>query len=648
MFKKSLTLGLPILAMVTLAGCIDSNYDFEDVDTTTKLSINDLVIPLNLKPVMLDKVIDIDDSDPEATIVKWPSNPAPGEQQYYAVRKGGTFHSDPNTIDRVSTSTPEHIEPSEQTVHGVSFTPAGASKKAPSFAMKYVINEEYTTFKYEADDIDKAIQSLEKVNMQPGHFIYTDVSLTSPAVEQTADRIQFQNLALSLPVGMHATCEIQGVTYTAKEEVVGGKTLNLLHLPDMSESGHSMSIQLVTDYYDLTQNPKYGKNGLIVNNGHIDFEANIGVYSGDLIVHPKSNLSITDFPTSMKFQVGYDMSAFVVDKFSGKIQYSANISDIDPIDLSDLPDFLSGDETNIRIANPEISLDVNNPLAATQLSCKSGLKITPVRDGVAGTECPLPVDFVVGYNKGEGPYEYILAPHPDQAANNLGYTNPEKLTYPTLGDILAGNGLPTSLEIELKSAQTPEPMLYGDAVNFQLGEPIHSIDGHYNFFTPLALASGSKIVYETTTDSFGSEDLDKLTIKTLGVSATASTELPCNVTIKIIPLAKGEKEDEDVIVPLGAGSVTETTIYGAPAKETKIELTFVGDPAKDYIKDLDKLRIIAVADFEGDDTLAPNQNIVLKDIRLKVSGEYIFDLDGDGDDDDDDYYYDDDYYNYGY
>ena len=40
-------------ALLMLPGCIDDNYDLSDIDTTTELKVNDLVVPLNLKSISM-------------------------------------------------------------------------------------------------------------------------------------------------------------------------------------------------------------------------------------------------------------------------------------------------------------------------------------------------------------------------------------------------------------------------------------------------------------------------------------------------------------------------------------------------------------------------------------------------------------------
>lgn len=616
MTKFPLIAGLPVLGMFLLTGCIDDNYDLSDIDTTSRIPVNNLVLPLNLKPVTLDKVIDTDDDDPDATIIKWPKG-APAGEQYFAVRKTGNFHSNPTTIDRVEAPTPEHIEGTEQEVQGSPVNIANASprKAAGDNAMKYLINIQHTDFTYDVKDVDPAIQTIEKAAMLNGKNMVTTVRLSSPDVAHSAEKVRFENLILDLPLGMEGECEVNGTMYYAAEETINGTLHNALRLPAFEEKGNTATLDILTNYIDFTKDPEtFGENGIKVINQEFDFTAEIGVIEGDLIVFPNSANSVSDLPGTMKFTIDYDMTSFTVDKFWGKIEYMADVDDIEDIDLSDLPDFLAGPETNLVIENPEISLQVNNPVAENELSCKSGLRIIPVRDGIEGNVCELPGDFTVGYDKGDNPYAFILAPNPQKAANPEGYVNPELDVYPSLSNILSGAGLPHQLRIELANAATPEPLVYGDAVDFQLGEPIESVDGTYCFFTPLALDNGSRIVYDTTEDGWDNEDLKDLHIEMMAVIATVDSDLPCEVTISMRPLdANGD--EITILNPSLAKAVIP-----ANAKGEKLELQLDGAPE---IVGLDGLHIIATAEFEGAaENLTPDQNIKLNDLKIRVSGAY--------------------------
>lgn len=582
-------------ALLLLTGCIDDNYDLSDIDTTTQLKVNDLVIPVNIESITLDNVMDIDENDPDATI----KYVTVGDQRYFAIEKHGDFHANPTSVDEVKADKPSDIEPIEQELTGEPITVNAVSrKKAPGTAMKYLINEDKTDFTYDMKDVDEAIESVEKIQMEREKLLIK-VNLHSPDVLEQADYVEFHNLDIKLPEGMNAVC--------ADGTVKG----NILSVPYLRGNGNRAELLITADYIDLTK--QYGASGIVVKNRNFKYASEIGVVKGDLTVHPKTNA--TTIPSSIHFTMNYDLSAFTVSKFSGKINYKTEIDDIDPVDLSDLPDFLAGDETNLIMNNPQITLNVTNPAGQYNLGCTSGLTLKSIREDGSEASETLPGNFSIGYNKGIGPYTVVVAPRPNEAINVTG-ENRTDYSFPGLSKILSGNGLPQRLEVKLESSSMPEPRVKGDAKNFPLGVELGDIDGGYTFMTLLALDDGSKIVYEKTEDGWNDEDVDAIDISHFTVSATATTDLPCGVTLTARPINVEGKE-----IPI-TNPEKATAVLPAYADKEPFTLTLAGE-----IRHLDGIRIIAVInDFNGDDPLMPAQNIQLNDVRVKVTGTYTKEL----------------------
>ena len=61
--KRYLLPATPLAAMLLLTGCMDDYYDLSNIDTTTEVKVNGLTIPVNLKEVELDALIDIKEGD---------------------------------------------------------------------------------------------------------------------------------------------------------------------------------------------------------------------------------------------------------------------------------------------------------------------------------------------------------------------------------------------------------------------------------------------------------------------------------------------------------------------------------------------------------------------------------------------------------
>ena len=66
------------------------------------------------------------------------------------------------------------------------------------------------------------------------------------------------------------------------------------------------------------------------------------------------------------------------------------------VDLSDLPDFLAGEGTDISLVNPQIYLKVNNPVGNDRLDCRTGLTLSAIRNSqVSAISLPRPKSATV-------------------------------------------------------------------------------------------------------------------------------------------------------------------------------------------------------------------------------------------------------------
>ena len=48
---------LTACSALVFTGCIDNSYDLSDIDTTTQLRFNNLVLPIQMDPILLSDII---------------------------------------------------------------------------------------------------------------------------------------------------------------------------------------------------------------------------------------------------------------------------------------------------------------------------------------------------------------------------------------------------------------------------------------------------------------------------------------------------------------------------------------------------------------------------------------------------------------
>lgn len=591
---------VPLAALFALTGCIDDSYDLDGIDTTTELKVKNLTVPINLESIKLDKVMDLDTDDPNATIVLFPENPTEGVKQFYAVRKGGDFESDEKVIADVRADLAEPIEPTVQTLHAEGTATALRGRRAPKAGtVRFPIGKENTVFKYDVRDIDPALESLERITIEP---MALDIQLESATIKDVAKELDFNNLLLQLPKGLTLTCDAAGWKYDA--------TTGILSVPNVRNEGSTAHLKITVTAIDLAAN-----NVKLQNHAFV-FDGQLGINSGSMAVTPLDHLSLADIPTSVNFVMTYTMSTMDVTSVTGRVNYDLEGVDINPIELTDLPDFLAGGETSIALTNPQIFLNLNNPVGPYDLDCTTGLGFDRKWEDTSSAINPLS-GIRIGHDRGTGPYSILIAPDPAKAYPDAAYSDPTEYTYPELRDLVKGNGLPQTIDISLIS-----PKLEGMANGLPIGSsrPIQGVSGAYEFFAPLAIEPGSMIVYSDHDDGWSDDELDKLKVTRFSVTANAYSDLPCGVKILVKPLVIDERGQQ---VAFGNGGMGEVPAY---ADGQKLDIT-IECSKQNPITHLDGIHYEATAISADGTPLDPEQNIRLDNIRVTVSGSYITDFD---------------------
>lgn len=528
--------------------CMDDNYDLSDIDTTSRIAVNDLVIPVNFSEVHLSDIISLDENS-DIKIVKIDG------VDYYAVTRSGDFDSKSITIQAPVAKAPD-LESKNATLYSVGGV--------------YTIPEMGDDFTFSCSDVDKSIAEIRIVEVSGLDFT---IQFNTPSLSAGT----YENVRLRLPKGMKGSA-------TAGTYDAGSGVWTIPSLP-VSAAGIAKAT-FTSKGIDFTANE------FSYSNPKFEFTSNFSILGAELKAEG----------TTVEFSVDFTLSELDVTSFSGKISYEIEGMDIAPINLGDLPKFLQGEETNIALANPLICLNTTNPVAGDKLSFSAGLTLTANRDGETSKSFTSE-DFTVGYGSANGFYNTVLSPEKPSYV-------PEKFegfdwfAFPGLGSLLAGNGLPASLDVYVNNPRIPEQPVD----NFVLGRKLDGVIGSYELFAPLALESGSTIVYTDIKDGWN-EDIEDMVINVLTLTATATNNTPLDATLTIYPLGVDGKRLSGV----------ELTSSELKSGEPNLPLTFT---LKGEIKNLDGIEIVAIVKSASSLTLSPDQTIDLKDIRVKVNGYY--------------------------
>lgn len=575
-------------AVVMLGACVDDNYSLDDIDTTTRITVDNLTLPVNIDAVTLSDVITYDDDSRIKPI-------SLGGNEFYALTESGTFESEDIYIDRVTSNAP-HLEDSHSWLPLLAEHPFGA-KAALDVPMKYVyhIDNLGNDFSYDSDDIDHAVDALYSAEVQPLTF---SIDLRALNIDDDADFMTFSDLKILMP---------KGLTATASHGTYDPET-GIWAIDNYDVNGTRAFASLTATAID------FEANGVKIINHSMHFSSQFRLTEGYLIVEPKSvDGVLRQLPESLEFTVKYGLSDLEVNSLTGRINYKLKGMDIAPVSLSDIPDFLSDPETKLMLENPQIYLQVNNPVADNSLDCRTGITLTANRPGSAIDYRPDNGFFTIGYDKGEaGPYNFVLAPHSEGLTTPAEYTNPTFVPFSTLGRILAGTGsvtgIPESIGIHLDDPEIPSQ----DVVDFRLGRTLPGAKGSYELIAPLALSAGSSVVYSDRETGWNDDDVDAIVINTLRVRFTASNNCPLAVDLMAYPLDVEGKRLQGL-------ELATTATLEAGAQDQAMEIVLTGGE----VRHLDGIEYVARVHAGTDGTaLQPSQTIVLKNIRATVGGYY--------------------------
>lgn len=581
--------GLMMAAPFVLSGCIDDDYDLSDVDGTMELQVKDLTIPMNIDEILLSNIIDIDGNGQIKEVN--------GE---YVFIEESDFNSGKIEVPMVDIAAPV-IEPTitklELNVPEIPNVPmADLGTQIQINELHYALEPNVSEFDYVTHSVSDYIMSIDKIGTELRvEMIFDLVGL------DIVKSFSLRNFELQLPKGLN-------LTLTTEKGVYNPAT-GILSIEDGPHAGHSLDFIMYVSEIDVKQaGIKYEHD-----THTIDFLGNIGIHSGEIVVTDDDvDGTITEmllsgtFPQTIDLKSGYVLSDILVKTFTGDIKYTLDAMDIAPIAINNLPDILTQDETNIVLANPQIYVSLNNPLYEYSISAQSGLSIT---SQWANTSKTASLDNGVFTIAGIPMNVFCMSPS-TPSKYYAGYENAVHVPFSGLADVLSGEGLPSSLKVKLDNPNVPVQHVE----NFHLGKDFGSVQGQYTFYTPLELGVNSRIVYSSTEDGWNDEELDDITIKLMEVSASVTNNLPLDIEITGYPIDVNGNQIDGVTID-GAS-------ISANAVDQPLNIRIAGN-----ITHLDGIYFKAVAEAKGNDNvLKPSETIQLKDLKVKISGNYIDEL----------------------
>lgn len=585
---RKLSTAFVVMTVLSLCSCFNNDYDLSDIDTNMRVKANDLIIPINMSPITLQSVLDIDDSEPDARVRR-----VNGE---YAVVKEGHFSSsnvkiNPFRIARLKDVTATAFMPVTEEFKEADLPNWNVVTKEHYKTDRKLIASRVTSdtvnLNFNAMNVDAAIERIDAIETEP---FEVNVSVTVSGLDQFVTTYDFENLVLHLPKGLKMTYN-EG-NYDPKTGLLSFSETVML------EEAKPRNFKFIVEGIDVSVS-----DATLIDQ---TFSYNFDCYAtGTVTIYPHNLVEIIN-PTKLYETegVGYTLVAnmkddVVIKTFSGTVNYEVDNLDVSPVDLSDLPDFFRDSESQIGLVNPQIYLSITNPIQQGVV-LTANAELIPSPENIDGKK----FTFDVAAEKEQNAFCYS----PQKPATYYtGWENAEFKEFTNFSDILKSKGknglqVPDFINIEVNAG------LKQKLTNFKLGN-YDKVEGSYTFFAPLQLSNGSFFVYTDTIDGWSDKDLDKLTITSLDLIAKVNSELPVDATCDIIPIDKNGKKIEGVTV--------KDAKIPAHANNHDFHAVVTGE-----IKMIDGIILKARGDMKDGNTLAPDMKITLIDTKVKASGYY--------------------------
>ena len=562
-------------------GCIDENYDLSNVDTTAELQVKDLVLPLDIDEIAMREFINIEDTGHIQVIN--------GE---YVLIDSGTYSTDDIIIPAINIPAPS-VAPITTTIKLLENGNTPSSTKAiptlPSFPLIFDIGRQVSEFEYKASNISDYIVDINLI----GANFDIEIDLVILGLENNIKSWTLEDFKMRLPKGLTGETNI-GI-YDPETGIVeiGGLVV------EGTKATFKMSITEV----DVK------KAGVVFDydTHSISFKDEIGIHTGHVVVGKDDIKSLAGLPATADLKILFSMGNINVEMFGGTIQYNLEGIEIADIPITGIPTILSQETTDLILANPQVYVCFSNPLGTNYgLYAQTGLTLTAKRPGQPDQKYSLDNGyFKLACNGCQG-CKFCLSPEDPGQGNYWGkFVDAQHIPFSSLAYVLSGKGLPRSIGISLDNPCIPKQKI----AHFPVGTNLGKMTGCYTIFAPLQLREGSQIVYSSTEKGWWNEEMDKLSIKYLQIDAMVTNDLPVDVEITGYPIDRDGNQIEDVVIE---GFHLETGVEDSP-----LHIKMEGK-----IEHLDGVVFVAKAKATGQ-ALRPDEHIILKDLKVKVSGSYL-------------------------
>lgn len=574
---------LPCLALagaLSLTGCTDNDYDFNEVDVTVGIGSDGLTLPVNsTAEIKLEDVLELDSS--ECVVVK-------DNGDYVFELQGDAVEPSHPIIEPITISQDGVVQTSEIIVK----TAATAGEP-----VRVTAEGEAVSFSYSGSKPEEVV-SLEHAGVD-GSITFT-VNFP-PELSQAVRRISL--MTVTLPSYM----ELGSVSTTAAHTVSGNEIV-FTNVPTSS------SLTVTINLAGLSFNGGNNATGTIaVNGSRIDMTGNIQVSMSATVDAGASTAGLDGSTITSNLQ----MPDITINSAYGRFNPQIDLNDLGNTEITGVPDFLTDGNVRLDLYNPQILINVTNDMGIG--GTINGI-LKAFKDGAQIAWVPVKGIEV----KPDGTSDICICRRNDGTGQDL---YDQVIEESSLSDLI----------VTIPDYITFEAEAHADTVTtgyFEFGHE-YTVRPAYIVEAPIAFAEDACIVYKDTIDGWH-DDIEDFSLSDdsyITMTATIENRVPAYLNLKLSAVDTDGNEMPESDVTVEVSTTVLASADGETPAETPITVT-IRQNSEDALSRLDGLlfNIEAGASADGHSPVtgktlnAKTHTIVARDITVKLVGKIIGDF----------------------
>ena len=559
--QKVVITGAFIISMISMASCVDKDYDLsKDIDLTFKLGGDSISGPVgSTDTIYLSKILKVSDSPVLHTY-----------NNVYYLEKDGSAENVNIKINQIKNNANIDLLSLNQTL---------IPKGTPIYPM----------------EISEDLSGISSINNY--------MSLELDGVPDEVTSISEVSLANTVATISLKLSDVSGMVKLTKLNNVTLQFPNFIESPDL-DSNHRLTLNGNVVNGTVTKNINISGINLgkqvAITNGKLSSDGYKVDLSGGITVASTSTGTLQN-DVVLNFSINFSSST--VTEATGVFNPNISVT-VDPVQLDNIPSWLQGGNVTMDIYNPEIKMEVDNSINIPII-----VKNATITGANSVTIPDLHFDAAkstVNYITRQGTLDF----DPSPITANAYYS----VKVPNMNDVI--KTIPKEIGISM-----PNVTADLEAHSIALGKT-YPMDMKYQVLIPFTFGNSLNISYNDTIKNLH-KSLKDIDGTNATVTGTVYSDIPLGLTLSMTPVdSEGNDLSQylniDITKNIAAGGGNTTSVTSTP-----VTITITEKQAGTIKNKLDALLLnvgAASSDATNGKTLCSNQFMIMKNIRIKVAG----------------------------